>query len=204
MCYYLKKSQGSEQRLNSKISTVMQYTLSSGLLTSAVSLSTLFTYTLMPNNLIFLGLQFLLTKFYVGSFLAMLNARHRPSNKAPGYSDVENGSHIKLTTPTRTQNSRWEFRVQTTVQTETFTESDIDPYSPQTMVADLERSGLSRTTTYASCQSDKAQKFDPTKTIDSSVIEYIESPASAVVPLHETERYIASPRERKPDYMTQW
>jgi len=83
---------------------------------------------------------------YVGSFLAMLNARHRPSNKAPGHSDIENGSHIKLTTPTRTQNSRWEFRVQTTVQTETFTESDIDPYSPQT---DLERSGLSRTTTYA-------------------------------------------------------
>ncbi|KAF8827172.1 hypothetical protein HHX47_DHR5001080 [Lentinula edodes] len=33
MCYYLHKSRGSESQLNSRISTVMQYTLSSGLFT---------------------------------------------------------------------------------------------------------------------------------------------------------------------------
>lgn len=43
MCFYLRKSKGDEQRLNTRISRVMQYTLNSGLLTSACSLSALFT-----------------------------------------------------------------------------------------------------------------------------------------------------------------
>ncbi|KAF8868475.1 hypothetical protein CPB84DRAFT_1807936 [Gymnopilus junonius] len=77
MCYYLRKSKGSITRLNSRISTVMQYTLSSGLFTSACSLSAMFCYILLPNTFIFLALEFLLTKLYVGSFIAMLNARER-------------------------------------------------------------------------------------------------------------------------------
>ncbi|KAF9039697.1 hypothetical protein BDZ89DRAFT_373631 [Hymenopellis radicata] len=43
MCYYLRKSRTSERQLNSRISVVMQYSLSSGLLTSTCSLSALFT-----------------------------------------------------------------------------------------------------------------------------------------------------------------
>ncbi|KAJ3718030.1 hypothetical protein DFJ43DRAFT_1159623 [Lentinula guzmanii] len=107
MCYYLHKSRGSETELNSRISTVMQYSLSSGLFTSACSLTTLFTYTLMPDNLIFLALQFLSTKFYVGSFLAMLNARqHRVRNADEQVSsDAKPGVGI-------------EFRVQTSTCTE--------------------------------------------------------------------------------------
>ncbi|KAG7441277.1 uncharacterized protein BT62DRAFT_1046361 [Guyanagaster necrorhizus] len=78
MCYYLRKGRGSESDLNSRISVVMQYTLSSGLVTSACSLAVLFTYVLLPNTLIFISLEFLLTRLYVGSFLAMLNARNLP------------------------------------------------------------------------------------------------------------------------------
>ncbi|KAF9478010.1 hypothetical protein BDN70DRAFT_880548 [Pholiota conissans] len=37
MCYYLSKSKGSITRLNSRISTIIQYTLSSGLFTSTVA-----------------------------------------------------------------------------------------------------------------------------------------------------------------------
>ncbi|KAF8883553.1 hypothetical protein BD779DRAFT_827924 [Infundibulicybe gibba] len=94
MCYYLRKSKGSESRLNSRISRVMQYTLSSGLFTSACSLSAMFTYILMPNNFIFLGLQFLLTRLYVGSFLAMLNARERIPPQHEEHSIGQ--SHLKL------------------------------------------------------------------------------------------------------------
>ncbi|KAK0229411.1 hypothetical protein EDD85DRAFT_850386 [Armillaria nabsnona] len=78
MCYYLRKSRGTESDLNSRIFAVMQYTLSSGLVTSACSLAVLFTYVLVPNTLIFIALEFLLTRLYVGSFLAMLNARQFP------------------------------------------------------------------------------------------------------------------------------
>ncbi|PPQ94270.1 hypothetical protein CVT25_004927 [Psilocybe cyanescens] len=77
MCYYLRKSKGGITRLNSRISVIMQYSLSSGLLTSACSLSAMFTYILLPNTFIFIALEFLVTKLYVGSFIAMLNARER-------------------------------------------------------------------------------------------------------------------------------
>ncbi|KAJ7292055.1 hypothetical protein C8J57DRAFT_1274522 [Mycena rebaudengoi] len=77
MCFYLKKSKGSESRLNSRISTLMQYTLSCGVFTSACSLACLFTFLLMPNNLIFLAFTYLLTRLYVNSFMAMMNARQR-------------------------------------------------------------------------------------------------------------------------------
>ncbi|KAJ7156511.1 hypothetical protein C8R43DRAFT_1183878 [Mycena crocata] len=77
MCYYLRKSKGPESRLNSRISTLMQYTLSCGVFTSACSLACLFTFILMPNNLVFLALTYLLTRLYVNSFTAMMNARQR-------------------------------------------------------------------------------------------------------------------------------
>ncbi|KAJ6458586.1 hypothetical protein C8R47DRAFT_148782 [Mycena vitilis] len=77
MCYYLRKSKGIENRLNSRLSMLMQYTLSSGVLTSACSAACLFTLITMPNNLIFLALTYLLTRLYVNSFTAMMNARQR-------------------------------------------------------------------------------------------------------------------------------
>ncbi|KAF8994490.1 hypothetical protein BDQ17DRAFT_1366874 [Cyathus striatus] len=81
MCYYLRKSQGSITRLHSRISTVMQYTLSTGLLTSACSLAAIFTYILLPNTSVFIGIEFLLTKLYVVSFFTMLNARKREDSE---------------------------------------------------------------------------------------------------------------------------
>ncbi|KAJ3997772.1 hypothetical protein F5050DRAFT_1806541 [Lentinula boryana] len=93
MCYYLHKSRGSE--------------------THACSLTTLFTYTLMPDNLIFLALQFLSTKFYVGSFLAMLNARqHRVRNADEQVSsDAKPGVGIEFRVQTSTcttdEDPRW-------------------------------------------------------------------------------------------------
>jgi len=77
MCYYLRKSKGPQSRLNSRISTLMQYTLSCGVFTSACSISCLFSFILMPNNLVFLALTYLLTRLYVNSFMAMMNARQR-------------------------------------------------------------------------------------------------------------------------------
>ena len=82
MCYYLTKSRITESPLNSKISRIMQFTLSSGLLTSACSLSALFTYIFLANTMIFFAIESLLTKFYVVSFFAMLNARERTTEKS--------------------------------------------------------------------------------------------------------------------------
>ncbi|KAK0471245.1 hypothetical protein IW261DRAFT_1425368 [Armillaria novae-zelandiae] len=73
MCYYLRKTHSD---LNSRISAVMQYTLGSGLVTSACSLAVLFTVRprLFPMLDLTTGL------IYVGSFLGMLNARPSPAH----------------------------------------------------------------------------------------------------------------------------
>ncbi|KAK6983844.1 hypothetical protein R3P38DRAFT_3112886 [Favolaschia claudopus] len=63
--------------LNSRISALMGYTLSCGIFTSAISVSCLFTFLLMPNNLVFLALSYLVTRLYVTSFMSMMNARTR-------------------------------------------------------------------------------------------------------------------------------
>ncbi|KAJ8462066.1 hypothetical protein ONZ45_g6186 [Pleurotus djamor] len=75
MCYYLKKSKGPQSHLNSKISTLMQFVLGSGFLTSATSMAALISYAVMPDTLIYIGIESFLTKLYINSFLAMLNAR---------------------------------------------------------------------------------------------------------------------------------
>ncbi|KAK7039841.1 hypothetical protein R3P38DRAFT_2902158 [Favolaschia claudopus] len=63
--------------LNSRISALMGYTLSCGIFTSAISVSCLFTFLLMPNNLVFLALSYFVTRLYVTSFMSMMNARTR-------------------------------------------------------------------------------------------------------------------------------
>lgn len=99
MCYYLWKSEGTETKLNLRISRMMQYTVGSGLLTTACSLSTLFTYWFTPNTFVFLGVEFLLTKLYVGSFFAMLNARERSDLRNNQSSTTLPGSWVSLRTP---------------------------------------------------------------------------------------------------------
>ncbi|KAF7302706.1 NAD(P)-binding protein [Mycena chlorophos] len=77
MCFYLAKSKGSGSALNSRISGLINYTLSCGVFTSACSISTLIAFILMPYNMIFLALTFILTRFYVNSFMSLMIARPR-------------------------------------------------------------------------------------------------------------------------------
>ncbi|KAF7425948.1 hypothetical protein PC9H_008310 [Pleurotus ostreatus] len=75
MCFYLQRSRSGFSELNSRIVTLMQYVLASGMATSACSMAALIAYALLPNTLVFLGIEFLLTKLYINSFISMLNTR---------------------------------------------------------------------------------------------------------------------------------
>lgn len=75
MCFYLIRSKSGFSGTNNKIVMIIRMTLVSGFLTSACSLAALITFAAMPTTLVFLGIEFLLTKLYINSFLAMLNAR---------------------------------------------------------------------------------------------------------------------------------
>ncbi|KAF5376709.1 hypothetical protein D9615_007826 [Tricholomella constricta] len=101
MCFYLIRSKSGFSGTNNKIMIIIRMTLISGFLTSACSLAALITYAAMPYNLVFLGIEFLLTKLYINSFLAMLNARQsvRDRDTSPGNSlSITKIMNIRTTT----------------------------------------------------------------------------------------------------------
>ncbi|KAG6809682.1 hypothetical protein H0H92_015157 [Tricholoma furcatifolium] len=119
MCWYLLKSRSSHSdHLNTRISHLIQYTLGSGIFTSACSLSAMICYIVMPDTFIYLAVSFALTKLYVGSFLAMLNARQHSDNGSSRY-DPESSkgtalrvqfhttSYTRGTTPTQSPPSAY-------------------------------------------------------------------------------------------------
>ncbi|KAG6915483.1 hypothetical protein DXG01_011314 [Tephrocybe rancida] len=74
----------------------ISFTLSSGLFTSACSLSAMFCYILLPETFVYLAIQFILTKLYVGSFFAMLNARERTNEGGSSKYDPEGSKGTPL------------------------------------------------------------------------------------------------------------
>ncbi|KIY71339.1 hypothetical protein CYLTODRAFT_487257 [Cylindrobasidium torrendii FP15055 ss-10] len=85
MCYYLQltKTASGFSGTNNKVVILMRLVLVSGLATSACSMACLLTFITMPDTLVFVSLEVLLTKFYVISFLAMLIARKRIADVTP-------------------------------------------------------------------------------------------------------------------------
>jgi hypothetical protein len=134
MCYYLKKSKGSLTRLNSRISNLIHYTLGSGLFTSACSLSALFCYHLLPNTFVFLALEFMLTKLYVSSFLAMLNSRDRKESGGATYDDPCSPTSLSLA---------WQ-----QIKIQTATSSFWSPRPPSTAVTTVGNPAMTMTTEF--------------------------------------------------------
>lgn len=76
MCYYLRKSKSENAHLNSRLSAMVQYTVSSGLLTGACSLVALLTRVRESQTLVYAAITNALPKLYVTSYLAMINSRN--------------------------------------------------------------------------------------------------------------------------------
>ncbi|KAK0458293.1 uncharacterized protein EV420DRAFT_1544765 [Desarmillaria tabescens] len=75
LCYYLYASRTGFQRTDSLITILMAYTVNTGLVVAVDAALGIVTYAAMPHNLIFLGFYLLLSKLYLNSYLASLNAR---------------------------------------------------------------------------------------------------------------------------------
>ncbi|KAG1858237.1 hypothetical protein C8R48DRAFT_715780 [Suillus tomentosus] len=74
LCYLLAISRTGFSSTDSMLTKLMAYIINTGCLTSMCSLSAMITCAVMPHNFIFLGVEFLVAKLYVNSFLALLNA----------------------------------------------------------------------------------------------------------------------------------
>ncbi|KAG1842973.1 hypothetical protein F4604DRAFT_1597085, partial [Suillus subluteus] len=76
LCYLLATSRTGFSSTDSLVTKLASYTISTGCLTSVCSIIAVITCAVMPNNFIFLSIAFLVTKLYVNSFMALLNAKY--------------------------------------------------------------------------------------------------------------------------------
>ncbi|KAG2140179.1 hypothetical protein DEU56DRAFT_297048 [Suillus clintonianus] len=74
--YLLATSRTGFASTDSTVKKLIAYTINTGCITSIGSLATMITCATMPNNFIFLAVEFLVAKLYVNSFLTLLNARY--------------------------------------------------------------------------------------------------------------------------------
>ncbi|KAG0694243.1 hypothetical protein DFH29DRAFT_1072971 [Suillus ampliporus] len=78
LCYLLATSRTGFSSTDSSITNLIGYTISTGCVTSVFSLTAIITvrFAVMPNNFVFLGVEFIMVKLYVNSYIALLNSRY--------------------------------------------------------------------------------------------------------------------------------
>ncbi|KIM90319.1 hypothetical protein PILCRDRAFT_812062 [Piloderma croceum F 1598] len=99
LCFTLARLRTGFERTDSMIKSLMLYVINTGVLTSLCSLTALSLYAVYPHNLIFLAVEFPMTKLYVNAFLAMFNARHHLQaalNKTMNTTNLDAFVHLAL------------------------------------------------------------------------------------------------------------
>ncbi|EPT00014.1 hypothetical protein FOMPIDRAFT_1060560 [Fomitopsis schrenkii] len=79
LCYFLERCRigSTSSGIDSTITLLMVYTLNTGVITSLCSLTAIVTMAALPTTFAVISVEFMLTKLYVNSFLAMFNARNK-------------------------------------------------------------------------------------------------------------------------------
>ncbi|KAI0946477.1 hypothetical protein AcW1_009927 [Taiwanofungus camphoratus] len=75
LCVLLKRIRTGLPRTDSILRVLMLYTINTGVLTSLCAISCLVAYATMPDNYVFIAMYFVLSKLFLNSLLATLNAR---------------------------------------------------------------------------------------------------------------------------------
>ncbi|KIK37119.1 hypothetical protein CY34DRAFT_810656 [Suillus luteus UH-Slu-Lm8-n1] len=76
LCFTLRRSRSSHSNMDRIINSIILYTLENNALTSVATIISMICWVTM-RNLIFLGVHFVLSKFYANTLLATLNSRKR-------------------------------------------------------------------------------------------------------------------------------
>ncbi|TFK56329.1 hypothetical protein OE88DRAFT_1729849 [Heliocybe sulcata] len=87
LCHYLRASRTGFSSMDFVIDTIMLYTINNGSLTCASTIVSLICWLVMPQNLVYLGFHFAISKLYANSFLATLNTRDTLRERSHGSSN---------------------------------------------------------------------------------------------------------------------
>ncbi|EDQ99821.1 uncharacterized protein LACBIDRAFT_315197 [Laccaria bicolor S238N-H82] len=98
LCYLLHRSRTGFRKTDSLIKVLILYTVNTGMIVALDASLGMIMYVLMPDNLIFLGIYLLLSKLYLNSYLAALNARRDLRDKGD---DTPVSIHLSQISQTR-------------------------------------------------------------------------------------------------------
>jgi len=90
LCFLLSRNQKDNSSMNHILDKLMLYTFESGSLTCGAALASLILWLTDKSNLAFMGVHFVISKFYANSFFATLNARQSIQQK--GHRSAQSGS----------------------------------------------------------------------------------------------------------------
>ncbi|KAF8204382.1 hypothetical protein K438DRAFT_558916 [Mycena galopus ATCC 62051] len=99
LCVLLWNSRSGIRRTNSVISTLILYTVTTGLLTTVVAIATLIIMLSMKETFAYAGAFYMLSKLYFSSLLATLNRREKIRTQMDATSGI-------ISVPLQTSNSR--------------------------------------------------------------------------------------------------
>ncbi|KAN0141821.1 hypothetical protein V8E53_000283 [Lactarius tabidus] len=100
MCWYLFRKRTGFARTDSIITTLMAYSINSGMVTAILAGTMAITFLVSPSSLIGMAVNWVMSKCYVNSLLAMLNSRDylrdRSAASPPSNDDGINMSSIRI------------------------------------------------------------------------------------------------------------
>ncbi|KAI0640035.1 hypothetical protein C8Q77DRAFT_103279 [Trametes polyzona] len=155
LCFYLRRHRGGTGRFDHILNAVTLYTVENGLLTSVTTLISLIFWLVKPDELIYLGLHFAISKLYANSFLASMNARKSLMAQS-AQSQSGSGHRLPVIFPTqrglgeRSGAGQLDLGIQTRVhitvdKTTDYAAEDIqDNASSEQLSADQKGAGMSR------------------------------------------------------------
>jgi hypothetical protein len=135
----LYRSKTGFRQTDSLIHILMVYTVNTGMIVAFDAFMGMIMYAIMPNNFIFLGFYLLLSKLYLNSYLAALNAREdlRDRMEEPVSIHLSQISHSRgrydteNTLPTLVEKPLQGSRAETlAVTVQTYTDRKVDHPSP--------------------------------------------------------------------------
>ncbi|EGN93695.1 hypothetical protein SERLA73DRAFT_189422 [Serpula lacrymans var. lacrymans S7.3] len=83
MCYLLANARTGFESTNSKIISLISYTVSTGIVTSLCSIATIASWAANDQSFVGVAMEFILVKLYINSFMTMMNARYYQGDNAP-------------------------------------------------------------------------------------------------------------------------
>ncbi|KAG1861635.1 hypothetical protein F4604DRAFT_1787286 [Suillus subluteus] len=94
LCYLLISARTGFTKTDITLQTLVRDIINTGCLTSMCSMACIITDAAMPSNFVFLGIEFLLSKLYVNSYMALLNARHYLGSDGSPHSSQNRPPHV--------------------------------------------------------------------------------------------------------------